>query len=70
MPALEPVEYRNKSGPPRKPGWYYGRMTGFTKIEPVLVFTKDTRLTTGMVGAEHPLGRYDWFGPVTEVREG
>lgn len=69
------AEFRTKTEPPTKPGWYYGRPHAFmATIGPVLV---DFAPSSGkpcvfLAGQEYSsrFDQFDWFGPVAEVREG
>jgi hypothetical protein len=71
---LHPVEYRKASPvPPDESGFYYAREQGFERIEVVEVIASERYSTKVFrTGAMSPRGveGYDWFGPVTQVRQG
>lgn len=70
------IEWRTKTERPTEPGWYWGRW----RTSPKNVVPFPTRLIT-YGGAdlhvvimgdviEYPLSDFDFFGPVTMVKEG
>ncbi len=68
----EPVIYRTETPAPTKPGWYWARYKNpgvAMAIEPVLV-TGSGNVWIMTIDAELSANLFDWFGPVTPVREG
>lgn len=75
-----PVEYRTKTEPPTEVGWHYGRrkINAQQRTAPQFVYRSynmrrevDEYLVTSFTQENgEPTMNFDWFGPVTEVREG
>lgn len=66
------VEFRAKSDAPTKVGHYYARYKRQGKMRPVEVIeTSDGFAANSMSRTFYaePLGMFDWFGEVREVRE-
>jgi hypothetical protein len=66
------VTYRNQTEAPTERGWYYARLPGARwQPKPTLVYPSrfgDLKAVDG-VGLRD-IDTLEWFGPVTECREG
>ena len=56
------IEFRVQTPPPKTGGWYYARRKNHPEAEIGIRFYSPLL-------EEYIDDRYDWFGPVTEVRE-
>lgn len=68
------VEFRRPSPPPTAPGLYWARYmeAHCPRIEPVRVLSGGPGLIVHTIGSElwGTPDEYEWFGPITPVREG
>ncbi len=64
-----PVEYRQESGVPSEPGWYWACVGLAGKIEPVFL-APSGRVEEAGDWITYQKDQYRWFGPLIQVKEG